>query len=1184
MTNARGSTIALVAPLPGADSFGSAHISAPAMTTTTPSGNMPTPQLQVSSTHVEFTSIEHLFRTKPLAQIRALSRETEKNLTQKRKDLRLMVGNHYRQVLESSDLVKQIQLCATEFRGCLQVIEQIQQQPVTSSLVSIDRKRLAALIEGPCKRQRGNIGVASVGRDEHHHASSTKPPPAAEEVADRQLSRHLLKETKTRAGHGQTGGASAGIAASRDMLVVESAVKEEHDAAETYQLCKRVRVLLEFPEIIRAHLLAREFLQAAETLLVLLPTVTREIEDAAAGASKSEAANMDTATSLSGGARLGLTANKRGGGEDPESAAASSTSSSSGSPYGFRVSNFLEKSRRQSRGSHNAIVCACMEALSLSALTPEAFLEALVCLIYFTNKDLKYFLEVFVARRRRLRPASGGSCAGSSIPEMAAGARAIVPGAGAGPADGSRGLSLQDDLISFEATFLCLHHAQPQRVFAALEKFAQRVKAGERNSCSLSLQEMMASPNEGTTSDTRSRSATPAGGAGTRDHYAALCACDAATGDVLPQVELPTVRSVLANNDHENDYTSSEHKSQRLGSTTQKTGATNHPVVSVVAAEQTSGSAAVSDKSGLLPNFSFPVCGSLKQIHDLCERTGEAVWGYRFQTNYKESWTHIEAAARETPLAAAFPEDVLASLRHRAAREMILLVEASAQRMGNPLRLTSSEPELLEIARDICSVPPQYSQNEQLLRAYSDAVYSVFAQALAASSEPPGAPSSPPDGASLGARSASWSSFANASNEQVDVELYRLVEWARNRRRLEEEFRLQDPGGRFLRMLADTAGRNLDSWLRAKVRIPSQLYNHDGATPLSTPAVDEEAAGGRAKNAATMSIIHGSEQTTTSAAIFRLTSSSTVDQDHIEQEFSRATWGALLNTDAASAVVGTAVGAGSTAQQQSNNKYYIPLTASASLMDFLVNVCGTEISQLFLLSRKFSTIPEDASRRIRHYLQTEFEKVFRQELEWAKKSSAAAASIGPRQLQLLFDAKYVSRLCLFDDPFSSHDNTLATSSSTAGNHVTTLIEGTVFADPVDRLLYSQALDQAVQEFLESTSLLLSPLFPYLGSLVLSANDTATSSGSGGGTLVSQKLGKNSGAAISLFTRPEHDPPLCTHAMRFPLLPIPESQRLAPLSSIHAGARDGTEHSIKQAGSASLFQNVGLSQFGWNRQK
>ena len=59
----------------------------------------------ITSTPVPFLSIDHLFRTKSLDEVRSLLRESQSNLAAKKKELRSLVGGHYRQVIEASDLV-----------------------------------------------------------------------------------------------------------------------------------------------------------------------------------------------------------------------------------------------------------------------------------------------------------------------------------------------------------------------------------------------------------------------------------------------------------------------------------------------------------------------------------------------------------------------------------------------------------------------------------------------------------------------------------------------------------------------------------------------------------------------------------------------------------------------------------------------------------------------------------------------------------------------------------------------------------------------------------------------------------------------------------------------------------------------------------------------------------------------
>lgn len=72
----------------------------PGQSTMAPGGN-----LTSSSKSSPGMGVETLFRTKPLQDVRVILRETQKALNQKKSDLRMLVGDNYREVIESSDLV-----------------------------------------------------------------------------------------------------------------------------------------------------------------------------------------------------------------------------------------------------------------------------------------------------------------------------------------------------------------------------------------------------------------------------------------------------------------------------------------------------------------------------------------------------------------------------------------------------------------------------------------------------------------------------------------------------------------------------------------------------------------------------------------------------------------------------------------------------------------------------------------------------------------------------------------------------------------------------------------------------------------------------------------------------------------------------------------------------------------------
>eukprot|EP00392_Amoebophrya_sp_AT5.2_P004525 g4533.t1 len=868
------------------------------------------------------------------------------------------------QVLESSDLVKEIYGCATEFRNCLGVIDQIQSQPVTWNLISIDTKKLKRLIDG----------------DDHLHAfsatgsSSSSPPPTS---------------------------AGAGAPGSSD----QDSYTEDH-----YMFCKLVKQALEVPEKVRAHLLQREFFQAAEALLVLLPKLTGEIQE-----SKFFKAGN----------------NKQKVGEE-------------GAAGGEKLQENLDYAKllQNARPSRSVIISSCMEALGVSALTPTAFLEAVCCLVYFSRKDLRHFVTAFVARRQA----------------------------------SAKTLALPDQLIAFEATYLCLHDVEKnlgekmQAFLGRLGSSAPVVAAGAGGGSTLSETD--------------------------KEQYLLLCANGGDMKQLLDSV--PTA-----------------------------------------------------------PRLHFPRATSLKSIYDLCEQTTESVWSYRFQSGYKETWASVvetqkqrgrpllQDAGFKTPgagragavgagvslaHASAQPDvlpgapataDTLAVLRQHAAGHMTALIEACIAQISNPLRLDSFEPQLADIVKDVQSLPIQYAQNERLLSAFADSVFQLFSNALAevvsqfegsggGGNEQGGGSSSSTSVLRSGGGAGASPSKRGGGNAQfgpdLSLDLYQVVEWAKDRKKMEEKYHLTKTA-RLTALLSETAGKVLEAWLRQRLALPAGLLDFSG-----------------------------------------------LEDDNV----AAATWGTLVNKE-----------------EEGGQLYQIPLSASPQLMDFLLNTVSTQVTQLFLVSHSFQAVPDDAAFRIKLYLKTEIQTAFRREIDAIGAASAAAADhrqVDARQLQLLFDAKYLTKL--FDASSES-----ASTSFQLGN----LVSEALISDPVDRLLYSQPMDVAVSEFLEATSILLSPLFPYR-----STTSGEGENAGGGSGLVSQQLGSSAAAS---FTRPDHDAPLCTHAMRFPLLPIAEPQRQRNLVGGNGQETSAPGRAVLGGGSGgaggaanALFQGMSSmsSNFGWKR--
>ncbi|CAD7929588.1 unnamed protein product [Amoebophrya sp. A25] len=645
-----------------------------------------TPQIQASSTHVEFTSIEHLFRTKPLAEIRSLHRETEKNLSQKKKDLRLLVGNHYRQVLESSDLVGEIQKCAAEFQNSLNEIQKIQAQPVTWNLVSVDRKKLAQLIDAPAPRRR-------TIRDPGSSATGAK-------LAEDAASKH----------------------------------DEEQAQEQTYEFCRKMKQLLELPETMRAKLLSRNFFEAVELLLVTLPRLYADVEE-----------TIEKNTSQKGGA--------------DSSASAASTS------VFAQSRELVARHKRQMETSRSAVVSACMEALSATWLTPEAFAEAVACLMYFArDRPLSHFLTLFGTRRletmkakkatanleRKQDIAASASAGGAKIasrlqasPAQSPAAKGTTYTASDAPQEKQHMNRLCEELILYEASFLCLHAARDR----------------------------------------------------VRDNLKTLVALLAESPEMLAKTA-PSAESLL-----------------------------NLLVVDDKApdAEQL---AVMHLYENLHPGYRFPRCGSLQRIHQVCQETSELLWSYRFQSDYKTLWPAFMEYGANLPDTLLVLRDKAATEMTALLESSVfqisnpLKLDSFEPQLGEIVQDIASLPvqyaqnsTLSTAFSDIvynlfysCLVEDHEPQS-------NDAAASAGGGSASGRRETRGGSSSSTR-KNIGGGAAS----AVLRTAEAGLDLYQLVEWLRDRKTLQDKYYLTDSDGRLVALLSKTAGEILEQWLAERVR------------------------------------------------------------------------------------------------------------------------------------------------------------------------------------------------------------------------------------------------------------------------------------------------------------------------------------------------------------------------------
>ncbi len=156
----------------------------------------------------------------------------------------------------------------------------------------------------------------------------------------------------------------------------------------------------------------------------------------------------------------------------------------------------------------------------------------------------------------------------------------------------------------------------------------------------------------------------------------------------------------------------------------------------------------------------------------------------------------------------------------------------------------------------------------------------------------------------------------------------------------------------------------------------------------------------------------------------------------------------------------------------------------------------------------------------------------------------------PTKLQLLFDAHFLQML-------------LASSSLNNGSNNKSMlylksIEDVVFSDPVDRILYAKPLAAAVQDLLPTIDVALG-LSSVYGLKIADDTNTITN--------------RSASANNSGVKRPDADPPLLTHAMKFPTLPVP------PPSSWHAAPQMHQAQSMGMQSAQSLPQAQGLGGAG-----
>eukprot|EP00927_Polykrikos_kofoidii_P039927 TRINITY_DN34215_c0_g1_i1.p1 TRINITY_DN34215_c0_g1~~TRINITY_DN34215_c0_g1_i1.p1 ORF type:complete len:1060 (-),score=232.87 TRINITY_DN34215_c0_g1_i1:546-3725(-) len=158
---------------------------------------------------VASSQIDDLFRQKPLVEIHALLKQTRDEVESKKQELRELVGDHYRSVLESSDHIRQMSDCAAKVSAGADRVEEL---------------------------------IASMRQ------LATSPP-------------SLGGGANTGVGGGLGVG---GLAPSRAAARARAAAEQDHE----YKIGVRVMELLEVPESVRDHLGAHEFVAAARVALL----------------------------------------------------------------------------------------------------------------------------------------------------------------------------------------------------------------------------------------------------------------------------------------------------------------------------------------------------------------------------------------------------------------------------------------------------------------------------------------------------------------------------------------------------------------------------------------------------------------------------------------------------------------------------------------------------------------------------------------------------------------------------------------------------------------------------------------------------------------------------------------------------------------------------------------------------
>lgn len=377
-------------------------------------------------------NVEALFKTKPLSTIRFEHREQMKKLSAKKKELRQLVGGQYRQVLASTDLCRQIQDSAEKFRGLIIELEHLQTSSISSNLLRVEKGKLNQLIAAPLRRS-GVAGSAEQRRAAEAGAGAAGVVPGVAGVEGVMGGPAVLV--------GADGMRTAGgcVASEEEGVVGGASVFAGADCstAELYKYTKKVKQLLELPQLVRQRLLRNQFLEAAEQVLTILPSLQKEISEH----------ELYRTTANRSPRPAALDGTVGGGGEDYHITAERTR------PYRALLSaQELLPSASPVAPLAAELSAACARSFSKSALAPAAFAEALACLLFLQRSSLPELLEKFLVQRLVLGRRGGG-------------------------------VGVGDAIVCCESTFLCLHHGFAHAVSHVkplvenLQKFASSAAA-----------------------------------------------------------------------------------------------------------------------------------------------------------------------------------------------------------------------------------------------------------------------------------------------------------------------------------------------------------------------------------------------------------------------------------------------------------------------------------------------------------------------------------------------------------------------------------------------------------------------------------------------------------------------------------------------------------------------------------